>query len=171
MGRPAPKPAGRRVARLAGPLAALAAGLLLAGCRSMAAYDPLLDPVSHLDLRFDPCPQSPNCVSSQAWDPDQRVAPFTFAGSADDALAALAALVRADPAATVVERRSGIYLRAEYRSRWLGFTDDLELLADEEGGVVHVRSASRRGWYDFGVNRRRVEGLHEAFGQSMLPIP
>jgi uncharacterized protein (DUF1499 family) len=147
-----------------------AAALALAGCRSMAAYDPLLSPVSHLDLRLDPCPQSPNCVSSQAWDPDQRVAPFTFAGDAPDALAALEALIEADPAATIVERRSGLYVRAEYRSRWLGFVDDLELLADDEGGMVHVRSASRRGWYDFGVNRRRVEALHEQFDRSMLPV-
>jgi uncharacterized protein (DUF1499 family) len=137
----------------------------------MAAYDPQISPVDHLDLRLAPCPQSPNCVSSQAWDPDQQVPPFTFAGTADDALAALEALIEADPAATIVERRSGLYVRAEYRSRVFGFVDDLELLADEEGGLIHVRSASRRGWYDLGVNRRRVEGLHEQFDRSMLPVP
>ena len=149
----------------------LAAVLLVAGCRSNAAYEPLRSPVSHLDLRLDPCPQSPNCVSSQAWDPDQRVPPFTFVGSAADALATLAALVAADPAARIVEQRSGIYLHAEYRSRWLHFVDDLELVADEEAGVVHVRSASRRGWSDLGVNRRRVEALHRAFAEAILPIP
>jgi len=161
----------RRLAPILAGLPFAVVGLLFVGCRSMAAYDPLLDPVSHLDLRLDPCPQSPNCVSSQAWSPNQKVPPFTFAGTAADALAALEALIEADPAATIVERRSGIYLRAEYRSRWLGFTDDLELLADEEAGVIHVRSASRRGWSDLGVNRRRVEALHRAFAQSMLPIP
>jgi len=83
----------------------------------------------------------------------------------------LAALVAADPAARIVEQRSGIYLHAEYRSRWLHFVDDLELVADEEAGVVHVRSASRRGWSDLGVNRRRVEALHRAFAEAILPIP
>jgi len=161
----------RRLTPIFAAIPLAAAGLLWVGCRSMAAYQPLLDPVSHLDLRLDPCPQSPNCVSSQAWNPKQKVPPFTFAGTATDALAALAELIEADPAATIVERHSGIYLRAEYRSRWLGFTDDLELLADEEGGVIHVRSASRRGWSDLGANRRRVEALHRTFAQSMLPIP
>jgi uncharacterized protein (DUF1499 family) len=135
----------------------------------MASYEPLLDPVSHLDLRLDPCPQSPNCVSSQAWNPDQRVAPFAFAGDAQETLDALARLVEADPDARVVER-SGIYLHAEYESRVFRFVDDLELIADDEAGVVHVRSGSRRGWSDLGVNRRRVESLREALAQSMLPL-
>lgn len=137
----------------------------------MGAYDGLVQPTDHLDLRLRPCPQSPNCVSSQARDPGQKVEPFSFVGSGEDALAVLAALVEADPSAEIVERRSGIYLRAEYRSRWLGFTDDLELLADEEAGLVHVRSGSRRGWYDFGVNRARVEALHREYAKSILPIP
>ena len=135
----------------------------------MSAYEPLLDPLSHLDLRLDPCPQSPNCVSSQAWNPDQRVDPFPFAGDAGEALDALARLVEADPDARVVERR-GIYFHAEYSSRIFGFVDDLELLADDDAGVVHVRSAARRGWSDLGVNRRRVESLRESFARSMLPI-
>jgi len=148
----------------------LAAALLVAGGSSTAAYESLRSPVRHLDLRLEPCPQSPNCVSSQAWDAEQRVPPFTFVGSAADALDTLAALIEADPAARIVERR-GIYLRAEYRSRWLRFVDDLELLADEEGGVVHVRSASRLGWSDLGANRHRVEALHRAFAEAILPIP
>lgn len=160
-------------ARRVAPIVALAgvAALALAGCSNSAAYERLRSPVDYLDLRLPPCPQSPNCVSSQAWNPDQRVPPFTFVGTAADALATLAALIEADPAATIVEQRSGIYLHAEYRSRWFHFVDDLELLADEEGGVVQVRSASRLGWSDFGVNRRRVEALHREFAKAILPIP
>lgn len=137
----------------------------------MGAYDGLIDPVSHLGLQLDPCPQSPNCVSSQALGPDQQVAPFNFAGASEDALVALEALIEADPSARIVERRGGIYVRAEYRSRWLRFVDDLELLADEEAGVIHVRSGARRGWSDFGVNRQRVDALHREFSKAILPIP
>lgn len=143
--------------------------VLALGCGSSRNYEPLRDPVSHLDVRLDPCPQSPNCVSSQAWDPSQRVAPLEFTGEAEEAFARLAALVAAEPGATIVEQR-GIYLHAEYRSRFFGFVDDLELLLDEEAGVVHVRSASRKGWSDLGVNRRRVERLRGAFGVPMVPI-
>jgi len=40
----------------------------------------------------------------------------------------------------------------------------VEFRIDEAAGVVHVRSASRKGYWDFGVNRRRVETIREAIG-------
>lgn len=59
------------------------------------------------------------------------------------------------------EERPG-WLRAESRSRWLGFVDDLELALVADERRIHVRSASRVGWSDLGVNRRRVEALRAA---------
>ena len=64
--------------------------------------------------------------------------------------------VRAQPRATIV-RDEGNYLYAEFRSRLLGYVDDVEFYID--GGVIHVRSASRLGRRDFGVNRKRVETI------------
>ena len=64
--------------------------------------------------------------------------------------------------ATLAEARED-YLRAHCRSR-LGFIDDLECWLFEDEGVIHVRSASRVGYYDFGVNRRRVEALRRSLG-------
>ena len=63
--------------------------------------------------------------------------------------------------ATVIEEKPD-YLYAEFRSRLLGFVDDVELL--RQGGVLHVRSASRLGRRDFGVNRKRVEALRKLLG-------
>lgn len=161
---------GAHVARACFVLAGIVlASVSFGGCRSMNQYEPLLDPVSHLDVRLDPCPQSPNCVSSQAWDPGQRVAAIAFAGDADEAIVRFVALLEAESGATVVERR-GIYLHAEFRSRLFRFVDDFELLADEEQGVLQVRSASRRGWSDLGANRRRVERMRRAFGTPLVPI-
>jgi uncharacterized protein (DUF1499 family) len=57
----------------------------------------------------------------------------------------------------------GDLVRAEFRSR-LGFVDDVEFRIDEAAGRIHVRSASRKGYWDLGVNRRRVETIREAFG-------
>ena len=54
------------------------------------------------------------------------------------------------------------YLHAVCRTR-LGFPDDVECLLSPEGGVIHVRSASRLGYSDWGVNRRRVEDLRRRF--------
>ena len=57
-------------------------------------------------------------------------------------------------------------LRAEFRTR-LGFVDDLEFLVDEDRGVVQVRSASRTGYWDLGVNRKRVEALRKAYSEMV----
>jgi uncharacterized protein (DUF1499 family) len=103
---------------------------------------------------------TPNCVSSQAdpADKEHYIAPIAFKGSALDAIAAARKAVEAMPRATVI-RHEGNYLYAEFRSKVMGFVDDVEFTYDEKAGVLHVRSASRLGRRDFGVNRARVEQL------------
>jgi uncharacterized protein (DUF1499 family) len=112
------------------------------------------------DGRLAPPKRTPNCVSSQA-DPADAVhyiAPIPFRGSAAEATAAARQAVGAMERATVVREAPG-YVHAEFRSRLLGYVDDVELYYDERAGVLHVRSASRLGRRDFGVNRKRVEAL------------
>jgi uncharacterized protein (DUF1499 family) len=103
---------------------------------------------------------TPNCVSSQAdpADKEHYIAPIAFKGSALDAIATARKAVEAMPRATVI-RHEGNYLYAEFRSKVMGFVDDVEFAYDEKAGVLHVRSASRLGRRDFGVNRARVEQL------------
>ena len=108
------------------------------------------------DGRFAPCKRSPNCVSSQA-DPADRehyIAPIAFRGSMADLRRAVESMERA----TVI-KADGNYLYAEYRTRLMRYVDDVELYYDDQQGLVHVRSASRLGRRDFGVNRNRVEAL------------
>jgi uncharacterized protein (DUF1499 family) len=64
--------------------------------------------------------------------------------------------VQAMPRTTIVSQREN-YLYAEFRTKLLRYVDDVELFFD--GRVVQVRSCSRLGRRDFGVNRRRVEEL------------
>lgn len=112
------------------------------------------------DGRLAPPRPTPNCVSSQA-DPADRehyIAPIAFKGSLPDAMAAAARALKALDGSSLV-RETDDYLYAECRSRVLGFVDDLELLFDRAAGVFQVRSASRLGRRDFGVNRKRVEAL------------
>ncbi len=106
-----------------------------------------------------PCPNKPNCVSSLAPDADHRVEPFALSG--ETGWAALRAAVAAMPRTKIVEERPG-YLHAECKSRIFRFTDDLELLRSDTGDRVDVRSASRVGYGDWGVNRARVESLRAA---------
>jgi len=108
------------------------------------------------DGRLAPCKRSPNCVSSQA-DPGDRehyIAPIPFRGSMVELRKAVESMERS----TVISSEPN-YLYAEYRTRLLRYVDDLELYYDEAAGLVHVRSASRLGRRDFGVNRKRVEAL------------
>jgi uncharacterized protein (DUF1499 family) len=107
--------------------------------------------------RLAPCKRSPNCVSSQAdaADAEHYIAPIALKG---DAIAAVRKAVESMPRASVVQVEPG-YLYAEFRSKLMGFVDDVEFLLDPAKGVVHVRSASRLGRRDFGVNRERIEQL------------
>jgi uncharacterized protein (DUF1499 family) len=116
--------------------------------------------------RFAPCKLTPNCVSSQA-DPGDAVhyvTPIVHRGGAGAALAALRAAILAMPRAHIVHEAPG-YLHAEFRSRLMRFVDDVEFAFDATVGVIHVRSASRAGRYDFGVNRARVEAIRKLIGE------
>jgi uncharacterized protein (DUF1499 family) len=106
------------------------------------------------DGRLAPCKRSPNCVCSQAdpSDSEHYIAPIR--GS----LAAARDAVRAMPRTTIVEQKQN-YLYAEFRSRLLGYVDDVEFFFD--GQALQVRSCSRLGRRDFGVNRERVEALRQ----------
>jgi uncharacterized protein (DUF1499 family) len=111
------------------------------------------------DGRLAGCPPRPNCVSSLASDGEHRVAPLPMAGDATAAMLRVAEMVRGETGASVITQRLD-YLHAEFTSAVFGFVDDVEFHAGH--GRIDVRSASRLGYYDFGVNRRRVEHLRGA---------
>jgi uncharacterized protein (DUF1499 family) len=108
-----------------------------------------------------PCPSSPNCVSSDAGDAAHRVPAFELAAPAPDAWRAARLAVAGLPRTRIVTETPD-YLRAECASALFGFVDDLELQLRPAEGRIAVRSASRLGHGDLGVNRRRVEGLRSA---------
>lgn len=121
-----------------------------------------------LEGRLKPPSKTPNSVSSQAdlW-PDHpqreyaRIAPLALAGDASATMARLKSITESRPQAVVIEARSD-YLYAQFSSRWLKFTDDVEFWADPSAGNIQVRSSSRLGRKDFGVNRARIEALRRA---------
>ncbi|HZE59145.1 MAG TPA: DUF1499 domain-containing protein [Burkholderiales bacterium] len=114
------------------------------------------------DGRLAPCKRTPNCVSSQAdpTDHEHYIAPIAFRGSAAELRRAVESMARAR-----VIKTERDYLYAEYRTRLMRYVDDLELYYDEKQGLVHVRSASRLGRRDFGVNRDRVEALRRTIAK------
>ncbi|MBI1396160.1 MAG: DUF1499 domain-containing protein [Betaproteobacteria bacterium] len=114
--------------------------------------------------RLKPVPATPNAVSSQARTAPHAIEPFTYEGPRQEALDVLLAIVRAFPGARVITQRDD-YLYAEFATPVLGFVDDVEFYLPENRSLVHVRSASRLGYSDFGANRRRVERLRKLFAR------
>lgn len=108
--------------------------------------------------RLRPCPSSPNCVSTQAEDEGHRIAPFRYQRDLATAIERLKEVVGGMSGARLVEERGG-YLRFEFTSWLFRFVDDVEFLFDDASQTIHFRSASRVGYGDFGVNRKRMEEI------------
>ncbi|MGD1937419.1 MAG: DUF1499 domain-containing protein [Cyanophyceae cyanobacterium] len=124
------------------------------------------DNLGSTDGTLQPCPNSPNCVNSQTniTDTEHAIAPLSFTGSADEAFAALVTVVKAQEGATVITEEAD-YLYAEFQTSLMGYVDDVEFALSREENLIHVRSASRLGQSDLGLNRQRVETLRAGLGQ------
>ena len=105
------------------------------------------------DGKLAPCPSSPNCVSSQSEDPQSKIDPLPLISIAD-----LKTIVANMDRTTIIEETDN-YLYAEFKSNLMGYVDDVEFYRDSDANVVHVRSASRLGKSDLGVNRKRIEEI------------
>lgn len=111
---------------------------------------------------LSPCPVSPNCVSSRSGDSSHYVEPYPYDGLQAEARRRLIIAVESISRSLVVAATED-YIHAEFTSAVFGFVDDAEFLFDDSRKVIHVRSASRSGYYDFGVNRRRIETIRALF--------
>ena len=110
--------------------------------------------------KLSPCPDSPNCVSSQAHNEKHKIAPFVFETSTEEAQAALKRIIQAMKRTKIVKETAG-YLHVEYKIALMNYIDDVEFYFDDSQKVIHLRSASREGYWDLGVNRRRIEQIRK----------
>jgi len=110
------------------------------------------------DRKLAPCPNSPNCVSSQSTDAVHKIAPLTYTSSPEQALADIKSIIQSLPRTKIISETED-YLYAEFKSAMMGFMDDVEFYLDRNDNIIHVRSASRLGQSDLGVNRNRVETI------------
>ena len=122
--------------------------------------------------RLKPPSATENSVSSQAglyptapMRAYAEIAPLALRGDGPATIARLRSLVEATPGAVVVEARPD-YLYARFQSRWLGFVDDVEFWFDPAAERIELRSASRLGRRDLGVNRARIEALRAALAAA-----
>ncbi|MCH2186741.1 DUF1499 domain-containing protein [Myxococcota bacterium] len=116
------------------------------------------------------CPPSPNCVCSEATDPAHAIEPIRIIGPPEVAFQKARDVIRGWKRCSVV-RFDPEFLLAECKSAVFRFVDDLELDLKPDRREIAVRSASRVGHSDFGVNRRRVERLREALIQAGVAAP
>jgi uncharacterized protein (DUF1499 family) len=108
--------------------------------------------------KLAPCPNSPNCVSSQSSDATHQIAPLTFTSTPERAIATLKGIIQSLPRTKIITE-SKDYLYAEFKSALMGFVDDVEFYLDRKANLIQVRSASRLGQSDLGVNRQRIETI------------
>ncbi len=140
--------------------------LLAGGCAMLP------QPVGVVDGRLRPCPAAPHCVSSDDTDMLSRIAPLKIKGDPTAAWAALRSALLALPRVVLIADGSpkvaatgtdsvaaGTYLHFTASTATMGYTDDVEFVLRAEHGEIAIRSCSRIGYYDFGVNRARLEGV------------
>jgi apolipoprotein D and lipocalin family protein len=115
--------------------------------------------------KLTPCPNSPNCVSSLAEDKRHFIAPIPYSGENAVTQHKLLEILNSFKRTRVVRIEEN-YIHAEFVSSVFRFVDDVEFYFDESVKVIQVKSASRTGYSDFGVNRRRVEEIRKQFDQK-----
>ncbi|HEY4732870.1 MAG TPA: DUF1499 domain-containing protein [Gammaproteobacteria bacterium] len=118
------------------------------------------------DGRLRACPDTPNCVSSEDDGLSSFIAPMGFQDSAVDAWAAAKNTLQA--MGGTIQKEEADYLWATFITRIFRFVDDVELRMDEQNRIIHIRSASRVGRSDLGLNRKRVEEFRERFKKGEI---
>ncbi len=138
--------------------------LMISGCSAVRSEDA---GSTHLSS----CPESPNCVSTEAQDNRHKIDAFHLKGDLTKNWLEIQRVNAALPRSAVV-RADEMSLHATFKSRVFRFVDDLELFLNPSTGIISIRSASQTGYWDFGVNRRRVEQLrHELQGRDLIHHP
>ena len=108
------------------------------------------------------CPETPNCVSSQEKYSQNIVQPITFDDSLEQAKEKIYRVINSMRGTRIITKKF-LYMHVEFTTQVLRFIDDVEFFFDGSQSLIHVRSASRKGYWDLGVNRRRIESIRSRF--------
>ena len=112
--------------------------------------------------RLNSCPNSPNCVSTQSTTERHFMKPLPFLKNREASREKIFSILKGMKRNTIV-RLTESYIHVEFRTALLGFVDDVEFFLDETERLVHFRSASRVGYYDFGLNRKRMSEITKKY--------
>ena len=135
----------------------LATAAILLGCSGEAPRN-----LSGTRDALAPCPDTPNCVSTKGQDPRHAMEPLPYMGTREMSRDRILEILRGMKRAKVMESAAD-YIYARFTTRFFRFVDDVEFRFDNAARLVHFRSASRVGYYDFGLNRRRMQKISELY--------
>jgi uncharacterized protein (DUF1499 family) len=122
----------------------------------------LKKPIGVKDGKFQPCPKSPNCVSTQSTDKKHKIDPINYSGSIEEEKIKIKNIVKSLKRTKLITEEE-IYLHFEFRTATFKFVDDVEFYFDDSAKLIHCRSASRVGWSDMGVNRKRMKKIQDLY--------
>ena len=131
--------------------------MILMGCSGKR-----VDYVGIKNGELTPCPGSPNCVSSQSVEKNHYVEPLIYISTKDEAYSKLKDVIKNMKYTKIIEENEK-YVHVEFISAIFRFVDDVEFYLDDDNKTIHLRSASRTGYYDFGANRKRIELIRKMF--------
>ncbi|KKM86314.1 hypothetical protein LCGC14_1280200 [marine sediment metagenome] len=114
------------------------------------------------DGKLAPCPKSPNCVSTQVSDKKHVIQPFKYSLTLKEAKLKILVIIKSLKRTRIINETEN-YIHAEFRTRTFKFVDDVEFYFDDTEKIIHFRSASRVGWSDMGVNRKRMENIRKLY--------
>ena len=108
------------------------------------------------------CPSTPNCVLSQSGDTKHKIKPISYSTSLEAAKEKLIKVIQSMDGTRIITQEK-VYWHVEFTTRWLRFIDDVEFYFMETESLIHLRSASRSGYWDLGVNRKRTKKIRTKF--------
>ncbi|MFX1326129.1 MAG: DUF1499 domain-containing protein [Promethearchaeota archaeon] len=119
-------------------------------------------PIGIKDGKFYPCPKSPNCVSTQSTSEKHKMSALSYNSSIEEAKRKIKDIIGTFKR-TILISEEETYLHFEFRSATFKFVDDVEFYFDGSARLIHFRSASRVGWSDLGVNKKRMKKVSELY--------
>ncbi|MBD3228444.1 MAG: DUF1499 domain-containing protein [Candidatus Lokiarchaeota archaeon] len=119
------------------------------------------------DGKFYPCPEKHVCVSTQAPKDDEKhyIEPLPLNNSLEEAKRKMIDIIKSMSRTEILENKDN-YLRAKFTTFLFKFKDDVEFYFDEEDNLIHIRSQSRIGGFDWNKNRNRVKKIKKKFNKQ-----
>lgn len=115
--------------------------------------------------QLTPCPGSPNCVTTQSNHPSSKMEAIAYEGTLADNMTKLKNVIEQFSKTNIISEKEN-YLHVTFGTPIFNYIDDVEFYFDDANKLLHFRSASRIGYSDMGVNKKRMQKVTARFAQQ-----